>query len=213
MMSEGFAAFALRARENGITDPALVSAFEKAGRDHFVDPAYRDAIWQPRSLPIKCGETLESPDQQIRILARLDLKPGLNVLEIGTGSGFTAAVIGAQAEKLISVERYRTLATAAAGQMKRLGFTHVSIRHGSAFDVLETGEGPFDRMIVWSSFSELPRNISNMMASGGIAVLAIGEPEQQQTVARLEKVGSRFERTDFATARMQPLAEEKALFL
>lgn len=213
MMSEGFAAFALRARENGITDPALVSAFEKAGRTHFVDAAYRKDVWSPRSFPIECGETLESPDFQIALLSKLGLEPGQRVLEIGTGSGFCTAVLAAQADKLLSIERYRTLAASASEQMKRLGFHHAHIRHGNAFDALQPEEGPFDRIVVWASFESLPGHLAGWLCGGGVAVVAIGEADEVQTVARLEKIGSRFERTDFAEARMQPLAEEKARYL
>ncbi|MCP1199385.1 rRNA adenine N-6-methyltransferase family protein [Notoacmeibacter sp. MSK16QG-6] len=214
MMSEGFAAFALRARESGITDPALVSAFEKAGRAHFVDAAHRDQVWSPRCFPIACGETLESPDFQIALLSKLDLEPGQRVLEIGAGSGFCTAVLAAQADKLLSIERYRTLAASAGEQIKRLGLdNHVIIRHGSAFEALEREEGPFDRIVIWASFDQLPGHLAGWLSGGGVAVVAIGAADELQTVARLEKIGSRFERTDFAQARMQPLAEQKAQYL
>ncbi len=213
MMSEGFAAFALRARENGITDPDLVSAFERAGRPHFVDAAHRDAIWSPRSIPIECGQTLESPDLQIALLSALDLKPGQRLLEIGTGSGFSAAVLAAQADRVLSIERYRTLAASASEQMKRLGFDHAIIRHGNAFDALEPEEGPFDRIVVWAAFDRLPGHLAGWLCGGGVAIVTIGLPDEPQSVVKLEKIGSRFERTDFAEARMQPLAEQKAVYL
>ncbi len=210
MTSEGFAAFALRARENGIADAALLGAFEKAGRERFAHPTHRPVIWAPRSLPIDCGETLESPDLQIAMLARLDLAPGQRILEIGTGSGFTAAVLGARADRLLTVERYRTLASLAREQMKRLGFDQVTVRHGNGLHAVEPDDGPFDRIVAWASFPEVPRQLSDMLASNGIAVIAVGAPDERQIVTRLQKVGSRFERTDFTCARMQPLADTAA---
>ncbi len=131
---EGFAALVLRLRAEGISDLDLLTAVEQTQRSLFVPPQYADDAYSSRTIPIECGSFLEGIDFAVRILHHLKLKPGQRVLEIGTGSGFTAAVMGRMAERVLSIDRYKTLTTAAQRRMESLGLRSVIIRHadGSA---------------------------------------------------------------------------------
>lgn len=202
---EGFAAFLLRMRARGLNDPALLSAIESVGRRTFVPGHVQDAVWLNRMLPIPCGEAIESIDQQALILDALQPLAGLRVLEVGTGSGFTSAVLGRLAGRVLSIERFRTLIREAEQRHHALGLANVILRHadGSPGAV---ADGPFDRIVVWAAFESLPRHFVDQLASNGVMICAIGPAEGVQSIVRLTKIGSRFDREDIGEARLQPLA-------
>nr|WP_295465116.1 protein-L-isoaspartate(D-aspartate) O-methyltransferase [Mesorhizobium sp.] len=201
---ESFAAFLLRARAGGLVDKALIAAIEATPRRGFVPGQWQAHAWSDRMLPIECGEAIEGVDFQAKILASLALEPSHRVLEIGTGSGFTAAVMGRLSARVLTVERYRTLAANARQRLEALGITNVAVRHMDGVNGVPS-EGPFDRIVVWAAFDGMPRTFVDQLASGGVLIAPIGPAEGVQQMARLTKVGSRFDREDIATARLQPL--------
>src|SRR5690606_14735803 len=126
---------------------------------------------------------------------------GLRVLEIGTGSGYTAAVMSRLAGRVVTLERYKTLINQARARYEALGIQNVQIRHVDGANGLP-GEGPFDRIVVWAAFESLPRAFVDQLAIGGIMIAPIGPAEAPQELARLTKVGSRFEREDIGQVRL-----------
>jgi protein-L-isoaspartate(D-aspartate) O-methyltransferase len=202
---ESFAAFLLRARGQGLNDKGIIAAIESTPRRGFVPGQWQAHAWSDRMLPIECGEAIEGLDLQARIIASLALEPSHRVLEIGTGSGFTAAIMARLAARVLTVERYKTLVTLARQRFETLGITNVSVRHGDGSAGVPS-EGPFDRIVVWAAFETLPRNFVDQLSSGGILIAPLGVAESPQQLARLTKVGSRFDREDIATVRLQPLA-------
>jgi protein-L-isoaspartate(D-aspartate) O-methyltransferase len=157
-------------------------------------------------LPIECGEAIEGVDLQARALAALDIQPGQKVLEIGTGSGFTAALMGRLSGRVLSLERYRTLCDLARQRLEALQLGNVIVRHADGRDGA-AADGPFDRIIAWAAYPELPRQLSDQLSTGGIMIAPIGRSEEKQQLARLAKFGSRFERTDIEIVRLQPIFE------
>jgi len=200
---EGFAAFLLRIRAAGIANRALEGAIESVTRRAFVDPAYHRAVWGSRSIPIDCGEVLEGLDQQAMMIDRLELGSDHRVLEIGTGSGYSAAIMGKLAKRVFSMERYKRLHTSAKETLQKLGIDNVVCELASAEDDISAIEGPFDRIICWAAFEELPRSFGEKLTSGGKIICAVGEADMPQILLRLTKVGSRFEREDIGMVRMQ----------
>jgi len=201
---ESFAAFLLRVRGQGLNDKTILAAIEATPRRGFVPGQWQAHAWSDRMLPIECGEAIEGLDLQAKVIASLALEPSHRVLEIGTGSGFTAAVVARLAARVLTVERYKTLANQARQRFETLGITNVSVRHGDGSGGVPS-EGPFDRIVVWSAFETLPRNFVDQLSSGGILIAPLGMAENEQQLARLTKVGSRFDREDIATVRFQPL--------
>ncbi len=201
---EGFAAFMLRLRGNGVATRELAAAFEATPRRVFLPGQWNGVAWSDRMIPIPCGETIEGVDLQASIVKALDLQPGVRVLEIGTGSGYTAAVMSRLSGRVHTVERYKTLATQARARMEALGIQNVQVRHADGANGLP-GEGPFDRIIVWAAFESLPRAFVDQLSIGGIMIAPIGVAEAPQDLARLTKVGSRFEREDIGQVRLQPI--------
>jgi protein-L-isoaspartate(D-aspartate) O-methyltransferase len=203
---EGFASFLLRMRALGIDNRELFTAIEATPRRSFVPAQWQDAVWSEGMIPIECGETLESIDLQARAIAALAPAAGQRVLEIGTGSGYTAAILGKLTGRMLSVERFKTLADLAARRLDALSLSNVVVRHGDGSKGMPA-DGPFDRIIVWSAFDAYPRAFVDMLSTGGVMVAPIGPAEGVQALVRLSKVGSRFEREDIADVRLQPLVE------
>lgn len=201
---EGFAAFMLRLRGNGVATRELVAALEATPRKAFVPGQWQSIAWSDRMIPIACGETIEGADLQAAILRALDLQPGSRVLEIGTGSGYTAAVMSRLSGRVVTVERYKTLVAQARARLEALGIQNVQVRHADGGIGLPS-EGPFDRIVVWAAFESLPRAFADQLAVGGTMIAPIGVGEAPQVLAKLTKVGSRFEREDIGQVRLQPI--------
>ncbi len=204
---EGLAAFLLRQR--GRMSKELVAAIEATPRASFLPEAWRDLAWTDRMLPIDCGEVIEGVDLQALVIQALAIEPGQRVLEVGTGSGFTAALMARLSARVTTIERYRTLADAARDRFEAMGLTSVTLRHADGSNGLHAN-GPYDRIVVWTSFETLPRTFADQLATNGIMVAAIGPPEGVQELAKLTKVGSRFEREEIARVRFQPIARSVA---
>lgn len=202
---ERFAAFLLRMRGAGLDRRELVAAVEATPRSGFVPAQWSADAWDERSLPIECGETIEGLDLQMRVLGALDLQPDSRVLEIGTGSGFTAAVMARLAARVLTLDRFRTLAQQATRRFEALSLGNALARHSDGGQGLPA-EGPFDRIVAWAAYETLPRGFVDQLSSGGIMVAAIGPAEGVQAMEKLTKVGSRFERVPVAEVRLQPMA-------
>jgi len=201
---EGFAAFLLRMRASGIDDKALFEAVEATPRRSFVAPEHHGAAWSSRMIPIDCGTEIEGLDQQALILTALGLEPDHRVLEIGTGSGYTAAVMGLMAKRVYTIERFSRLHQAAQSRLRALKRDNVIASRGDGNQ--PAADGPFDRIVVWPAFSAVPRGFGELLVSGGVLVCPVGEADRQQVLVRLTKVGSRFEREDIGAVRVQPIA-------
>jgi len=201
---EGFGALMLRLRAKGIASPALIGALEATPRRGFVPGQWQDVAWSDRMIPIACGEAIEGTDLQASVIAGLHIEPGHRVLEVGTGSGFTAALLARMAARVVTVERFRTLADDARRRLEALGIFNVVVKHADG-SVGSPADAPFDRIVVWAAFDSLPRTFSDQLATNGVMIAPIGPAEGEQELARLTKVGSRFDREDIAHVRLQPI--------
>lgn len=209
---EGFAALVLRLRAEGITDIDLLTAVEQTHRSSFVPPEFAQNAYSSRSIPIECGQFMEGADLAVRLLSLLQVKPGHRVLEIGTGSGFATAVLGRLAERVISIERYKTLIASAQRRLEQLAIRNVILRQVDGSNGLP-GEGTFDRIICTAAYPVMPRFFAEQLVSGGMLLAPIMLDEERCVMVRLTKTGSRFEREDLFEVPFLPLQPKIAQHL
>jgi protein-L-isoaspartate(D-aspartate) O-methyltransferase len=209
---EGFAALVLRLRSAGISNIDLLTAVEQTPRSQFVPPTLSQEAYSSRTVPIDCGAFMEGADLAVRLLAALQVKPGHRVLEIGTGSGFTAAVIGRIAERVLTVDRYKTLTVAAQARVDALGMRNVIVRQADGSNGMP-GEGTFDRIFVTTGFTVLPRFYAEQLTHGGSMVAPLIGDDETCMMVRLTKTGSRFEREDLFTVPFLPIIPQMAAAL
>lgn len=127
---EGFAALVLRLRSEGISDINLLTAVEQTPRSRFVAHHLAEHAYSRQTIPLECGAFMEGADLAVRLIERLRVKPGQRVMEVGTGSGFMTAVLARLCERVVSVERYKTLVNDAQARLEQLSVRNAIIRHG-----------------------------------------------------------------------------------
>ncbi|MDI7863324.1 protein-L-isoaspartate(D-aspartate) O-methyltransferase [Rhizobiaceae bacterium n13] len=209
---EGFAAVVLRLRSEGISDLDLLTAVEQTPRSLFVPSQFVAHAYSSRTIPIDCGAFMEGVDDVVRVLHHLKVKPGQRVLEIGTGSGFTAAVLGRIAERVLTVDRYKTLVVAAQKRMEQLSLRNVIVRQADGTNGLQ-GEGTFDRILLSTAFPSMPRFYADQLVSGGSMMVPLMMSDTVCRMVRLTKTGSRFEREELFEVPYQPIVSQVASFL
>jgi protein-L-isoaspartate(D-aspartate) O-methyltransferase len=201
---EGFAALVLRLRAEGISDLDLLTAVEQTPRSQFVPSQFVSDAYSSRTIPMDCGTFMEGADLAVKIIARLQIKPGQRVLEIGTGSGFMTAVIARRAERVISIDRYKTLVQSAQQRMDDLSIRNVVVRQADGTNGL-SGEGTFDRIISTAAFPAMPRFFAEQIVSGGMMVAPLMMEDGRCIMTRFSKTGSRFEREELFETPYLPL--------
>jgi len=175
----------------GVDDPRVLSAMREVPRHRFVPEPLRAKAYGNHSLPIGHGQTISQPSVVGLMTQRLGVRPGQKVLEIGTGSGYQAAVLSRIARTVYSLERIDELARAAAQTLAELGYQNVSVK---AFDGTYgyPGAAPYDRILVTAGTHEIPETLLAQLAMGGRLVAPVGPPDRQ----RIRVVRRR--KTDFA---------------
>lgn len=200
---EALAEFLLRLRSNGITDHRLLTAFEDVPRRNFVPIIHVTEAYARGQMPIECGQSMTAVSMVAKTLSALKVEPSHRVLELGTGTGYQAALLGRLAAKVISVERFRTLHDKAKDRLSQLKVDNVYVKllDGS---VAATELGLSDRIISNFAFPEIPKNFIDNLSSNGVMIAPIGKPNEVQIVKCLTKVGSRFHSEDLFPVRTQP---------
>ncbi|MFT3725189.1 MAG: protein-L-isoaspartate(D-aspartate) O-methyltransferase [Hyphomonadaceae bacterium] len=176
----------LALRQAGVTEHLLTEAMEKTPRDVFAPRPFADSAWENVELPIDCGQTMTRPVTVGEMLQALGLERTHTVLEVGTGTGYAAAVMSRLARRVYSVDRYRTLVERARQTLDVLGVSsRVEVRMSDG--LLGWPEAaPFDRILLMGSVQALPDELARQLAPGGVAVLPV-ERGGQSLVIRLEK--------------------------
>ena len=152
---------------------------------------------------------LQGIDLAVRLLHLLNLTAGQRILEGGTGSGFTAAVMGRLTERVLTVDRYRTLATNAQQSIEKAGIRNVIVRQADGSNGMP-GEGTFDRILVTAAFPALPRFFAEQLVSGGMLIAPVMVGETECRMLKLVKTGSRFDREDLFDVPYLPIVPQMA---
>ena len=202
--------FLLGLRRHGIMDAAVLHAMDEVPREHFVAEDCAEVAYADQALPIACGQTISQPYVVGYMTERLEVAPEHRVLEIGTGSGYQAAVLSRIAREVVSIERYRTLADVARERLKTLGYTNVTILAGDGF-LGAPERAPFDRIIVTAAAEEIPKALVEQLGESGKLVLPLGPRNGAQFIVKLTKMADgTLPREDLIAVRFVPLLPGQA---
>ncbi len=194
----------LRFLRGTIPDRRTVEAMAAVPRDQFVDPELRPFAWENRPLPIGHGQTISQPEIVGAMTAALRLSGRERVLEVGSGSGYQAAVLAELAREVVTVERIPELVARAAAILARLGYVNVEVRQ--AGEILGYPEGgPYEAILVAAAAPEAPEALLGQLAAGGRLVIPVGS-RHEQTLMRITKgTDGRTIREDLGPCRFVPL--------
>lgn len=166
------------AQRSGVSDTRVLDALVSVPREPFVLPAFRGRAYEDTALPIACGQTISQPSTVGVMTQLLELEPGMKVLEIGTGSGYQAAVLATMGMRVFSVERHPELLERARQVLESMGL-HVALHRGDG-SIGWSAYAPYDRIIVTAGAPEIPSQLLSQLALGGRMVIPVGDREQQR---------------------------------
>ena len=191
-------------RNSGIADENVLAAIASVDRERFVTQTFAERAWENTALPIAFGQTISQPLVVAAMTEALRVGPRMKVLEIGTGSGYQAAVLARLARRVYSVERFKPLSKAAERLLLDLGIYNVvvDINDGSKG---WPGQAPFDRIIVTAAAEERPQALIDHLAVGGILIVPVGRDPTSQVVERIVKTESGLQRDTLMPVRFVPL--------
>ncbi len=170
----GPAALVMALRGQGISDTRVLGAMEKVPREIFVDAPFDGSAYENTALPIACGQTISQPYVVAAATEALDVQPKHRVLEIGTGSGYQAAVLAGLCRFVYTIERHRPLLAEAQARFKRLKLHNVVVRHGDGLKGWPE-QAPFDRILLSAGVADVPQILIEQLKIGGVIVAPLGK--------------------------------------
>ncbi len=162
----------------GVRDPKVIRALQKVKRHYFVPPQFQSKAYEDTPLPIGHGQTISQPYIVACMSEILDLSSKDRVLEIGTGSGYQAAVLAEICEQVYSIEVVESLALQAKERLARLGYLNIKTKHGDGYQGWEA-HAPYDAIIVTCSPSHVPQVLETQLREGGRMVIPVGNAKEQ----------------------------------
>jgi len=170
----------------GIDDPAVLQAMREVPRESFLPAELAEFAYVDAPLPIAEAQTISQPYIVALMAQALELQPGDRVLEIGSGSGYAAAILGRIASRVITLERHRALAEGAAKVLRRLGYDNVEIHHADG-SLGWPDDAPYDAIVATAAPSEIPQPLLDQLAVGGRLVVPVGDEDELQTLHRIRR--------------------------
>lgn len=201
---EARASLILHLRQLGITDADILRAFETVPHEAFVPEQFAQYAYREGSLPIACGQSITSPTILAGLIAGLSPQGVGKVLEVGTGSGYSAALLSRMARRVFTLEKYRALASAALHTWRAIDFTNIVGLHEDGLNGLAQ-QAPFDRILFTGSVNQVPEDVIEQLADGGIAIIPLGPASEKQAILRIERADDDFVETEIGTVRLPPL--------
>jgi len=195
--------FLLMLRNKGVPDKVL-AAMEKVPRDMFVEGHFKTHALDDMALPIDAGQTISQPSIVARMTEALEVGPRDKVLEIGTGSGYQAAILAQLARRVYSVERHRKLSLKARKRIDALKLQNVVITTADG-SLGMPDQAPFDRIILTAAAEDPPANLLEQLRMGGIMVLPVGQSDAVQSLIKVEKTPEGLNYTELGQVRFVPL--------
>ncbi len=196
--------FALRSR--GVTDARVLTAMERIDRAHFVKGLFADKVYTDVPLPIAAGQTISQPSVVGLMTQALDVSPRDKVLEVGTGSGYQAAILSVLARRVYTIDRFKRLVADARAIFEEEGLHNITaITRDGSFGYPE--QAPFDRILVTAAAEDPPSPLLAQLRVGGIMVLPVGQSDAVQTLIRATRTETGYEYEELRQVRFVPLIE------
>ena len=196
--------YALRSR--GVTDPRVLSAMEAVDRGAFVRGIFAERAYDDTPLPIACGQTISQPSVVALMTQALEVGPRDKVLEVGTGSGYQAAVLAKLARRVYTVERHRRLVREARELFLALDLPNIIVVHADGSFGLPD-QAPFDRILVTAAAEDPPGPLLAQLREGGVMVLPVGQSDTVQSLIRVRRTAEGFDYEELRSVRFVPLVE------
>ena len=191
-------------RRQGISDLSVLNATERVPRELFVPDRLRKHAYDNRALPIPLGQSISQPYVVAYMTQALKLNDRHKVLEIGTGSGYQAAILAKLCRRVYTIERHIDLLREAAKRFKLLDLHTIVIRHGDGSEGW-IEHAPFDRILVTAAATNLPLNLAEQLGEGGIMLVPVGPEGGAQSIVRVSRAKDRFTTTEMLSVRFVPL--------
>ena len=190
--------------ERGIRDGRVLDAIAAVPRDIFVDPSYAESAYLDTALPISCGQTISQPYVVAYMTEKLAAQPGDDVLEIGTGSGYQAAILAGLCRHVYTIERHEELHAAAVERFRRLGITNITARQGDGWSGWPEPR-EFERIIVTAAARQAPQPLLDQLKTGGRMIIPVGSRVFRQRLVQFDKSETGIEKHDLLAVRFVPL--------
>lgn len=196
--------FTLRSR--GVTDARVLSAMEAIDRGPFVKGLFADRAYEDTPLPISCGQTISQPSVVGLMSQALEVSPRDKVLEVGTGSGYQAAILSKLARRVYTVDRFDRLVREARSIFEAMDLTNITAMTSDGSHGLPE-QAPFDRIIVTAAAEDPPGPLLAQLKIGGIMVVPVGQSDAVQSLIRVRKSEDGLEYDELRSVRFVPLLE------
>ncbi|MBL4917329.1 protein-L-isoaspartate(D-aspartate) O-methyltransferase [Szabonella alba] len=196
--------FALRSK--GVTEARVLTAMERVDRGRFVRGLFADRSYEDMPLPIACGQTISQPSVVGLMTQALRIGPRDTVLEVGTGSGYQAAILSQLCRRVYTVDRHRRLVREAAAVFSALGLSNITaFAADGSFGLPD--QGPFDRIIVTAAAEDPPGPLLAQLKIGGIMVVPVGQSDAVQRLIKVSRLEKGFDYEELRSVRFVPLVE------
>ena len=196
--------FSLRSR--GVTNKRVLNAMERVDRGKYIRGTFEDRAYEDTPLPISCGQTISQPSIVALMTEALDVQPRDKVLEIGTGSGYQAAILSQLARRVYTVDRYSRLVREARAVFEAENITNIIALIADGSRGLPE-QAPFDRIILTAASEDPPGPLLEQLRVGGIMVLPVGQSDTVQTLVKVVKTEDGLDYHELRSVRFVPLLE------
>lgn len=198
--------FLFALRSHGVTDTRVLTAMEKIDRGLFVRGTFANRAYEDMPLPISCGQTISQPSVVGLMTQALQIGPRDTVLEVGTGSGYQAAILSQLSRRVYTIDRWRSLVRDASQIFRDLGLVNVTAVTGDGSRGLPD-QAPFDRILVTAAAEDPPGPLLAQLKLGGIMVLPVGQSDTVQQLIRVKRLENGFDYEELRPVRFVPLVE------